>query len=97
MPRKPIEPKKGDKSYIRRGAKGKFTSAQVSKSRLSADQRSKAKTQIKKGERDPGDQPKAKYLPTSPARSPFKLAASLRGMRILDLIQWANEREGSCA
>jgi hypothetical protein len=61
MPRKAakrelIEPNKGDKRYVRRKA-GKFTTSQddVSKS-LSQDRRRKAKTVVKKGQGDRGDQ-----------------------------------------
>jgi len=69
MPRKTIKPEKDDTHW---GAEGKFTSEQVSKGRgLAADLRSKANSIAKKGERDRGDQPKAKYLPTRAARSPF--------------------------
>jgi len=53
MPRELIEPHAGDKRYVRRGKKGKFTSRQVDVSRsLSADRRSRAKTIVKKGEGD---------------------------------------------
>ena len=50
-----IEPRKGDKRYVRRKA-GKFTTSQddVSKS-LSQDRRRKAKTVAKKGQGDRGD------------------------------------------
>ena len=56
MPRELIEPKKGDKRYIRR-KKGKFTKSQdnVGPS-VAADRRKKAKTVAKKGEGDRGDQ-----------------------------------------
>jgi hypothetical protein len=58
MPRELIEPHKGDKRYVRR-KKGKFSSRQASVGRsLSADRRSKAKTIVKKGEGDRGDQRK---------------------------------------
>jgi hypothetical protein len=55
MPRELIAPK-GDKRYVRR-KKGKFTKSQddVGKS-LAADRRKKAKTKVKKGEGDRGDQ-----------------------------------------
>jgi hypothetical protein len=57
MPREKIEPHTDDKRYVRRGKKGKFTSRQVEVGRsLSADRRSKAKTVVKKGEGDRGDQ-----------------------------------------
>jgi hypothetical protein len=56
MPRELIEPHKGEKRYLRRGKKRKFTSKQADVGRsLSADQRSKAKTIVKKGEGDRGD------------------------------------------
>ena len=56
MPRTEIEPHKGDKRYVRRGERGKFTSKQVSVGRsLSADRRRKAKHKVKKGEGDRGD------------------------------------------
>jgi hypothetical protein len=56
MPRELIEPHKGDKRYVRR-KKGKFSSRQTGVGRsLSADRRSKAKTTVKKGEGDRGDQ-----------------------------------------
>jgi hypothetical protein len=58
MPRELIEPHKGDKRYVRR-KKGKFSSRQTEVGRsLSADRRSKAKTIMKKGEGDRGDQAK---------------------------------------
>jgi hypothetical protein len=57
MPRESTEPHKGDKRYVRRGKGGKFTSKQVDVGRsLSADRRSRAKTIVKKGEGDRGDQ-----------------------------------------
>jgi hypothetical protein len=60
MPRTLIEPRKGDKRYVRR-KKGKFTSKQVDVGRsLAADRRSKSKTVAKKGEGDRGDQKRQK-------------------------------------
>jgi hypothetical protein len=57
MPRELIAPK-GDKRYVRR-KKGKFSARQTDVGRsLSADRRSKAKTIVKKGEGDRGDQPR---------------------------------------
>ena len=57
MPRQLIEPHKGDKRYVRRSAKGTFTEKQVNVGRsLAAHRRSKAKTSVKKGEGDRGDQ-----------------------------------------
>jgi hypothetical protein len=59
MPRTLIEPRSGDKRYVRR-KKGKFTSKQVDVGRsLAADRRSKSKTVVKKGEGDRGDQRRA--------------------------------------
>jgi hypothetical protein len=56
MPRELIEPHKGDKRYVRRN-KGKFSARQTDVGRsLSADRRSKAKSVVKKGEGDRGDQ-----------------------------------------
>jgi hypothetical protein len=56
MPRELIEPKKGDKRFVRRAKDGTFKeSADVGKS-LAADRRTKAKTVAKKGEGDKGDQ-----------------------------------------
>jgi hypothetical protein len=56
MPRQLIEPHEGDKRYVRR-KKGKFTGQQSNVGRsLASDRRSKAKTIVKKGEGDRGDQ-----------------------------------------
>jgi len=55
MPRTLIAPK-GNKRYIRRKA-GKFTKSQDDVGRsLAADRRRKARTRVKKGEGDRGDQ-----------------------------------------
>jgi hypothetical protein len=55
MPRDLIEPRKGDRRYVRR-KKGRFTKKQVSVGRsLAADRRRKAKRKVKKGEGDRGD------------------------------------------
>jgi len=55
MPRELIEPKKGDKRYVRRKG-GKFTTRQTDVGRsLAADRRSKAKRVVKKGDGDRGD------------------------------------------
>jgi len=51
-----IEPHKGDKRYVRRGKRGQISSRQTYVgASLSADRRSKAKTDVKKGEGDRGD------------------------------------------
>jgi hypothetical protein len=56
MPRELIEPRTGDKRYVRR-KKGKFTTKQASVGRsLAVDRRSKAKRIVPKGEGDRGDQ-----------------------------------------
>jgi hypothetical protein len=55
MPRELIEPRTGDKRYVRR-KKGKFTTKQASVGRsLTADRRSKAKRIVPKGEGDRGE------------------------------------------
>ena len=55
MPRTQIEPRKGDKRYVRRKA-GKFTRSQDEVGRsLKADRRKRAKRAVKKGEGDRGD------------------------------------------
>jgi hypothetical protein len=61
MPREQIEPKRSAKRYVRRSPKGRFTKKQVKVGRsLAADRRSKAKTIVKKGEGDRGDQRRSK-------------------------------------
>ena len=55
MPRTQIEPRKGDKRYVRRKA-GKFTRSQDDVGRsLAADRRKRAKRAVKSGEGDRGD------------------------------------------
>jgi hypothetical protein len=55
--REMVEPHKGDKRYVRRGAQGEFTDKQVNIGRsLVADRRSKSRTAVKKGQGDRGDQ-----------------------------------------
>jgi len=55
MPRTQIEPRKGDKRYVRRKA-GKFTRSQDDVGRsLKADRRKRAKRAVKSGEGDRGD------------------------------------------
>jgi hypothetical protein len=62
MPRELIEPHKGDKRFVRR-KQGKFSPGQTNVGRsLSADRRSKAKTVVKKGEGDRGDQKRSTDL-----------------------------------
>ncbi len=52
-----IEPHEGDKRYIRRDARGRFTKDQVDVGRsLAADNNQKAKTVVPKGQGDKGDQ-----------------------------------------
>ncbi len=51
-----IEPRKGDKRYVRRDEQGQFTESQDNVSRsLSADRSRKAKTVAPKGQGDRGD------------------------------------------
>ena len=60
MPRTLIEPRKGDKRFVRR-KKGKFTQSQDDVGRsLAADRRRKAKKVARKGEGDRGDQKRRK-------------------------------------
>jgi hypothetical protein len=62
MPRDLIEPRKGDRRYVRR-KKGRFTKKQVSVGRsLAADRRRKAKRKVKKGDGDRGDVRRKKRL-----------------------------------
>ena len=55
MPREPLEPHKGDKRFVRR-KEGKFKESDDVGKSLAADRRTKAKTVVKKGEGDRGDQ-----------------------------------------
>ena len=55
MPRELIEPHKGDKRYVRRGAKGRLKKQVAVGRSLAADRRSKSKTVAKRGEGDRGD------------------------------------------
>ena len=56
MPRTLMEPRKGDKRYVRRKG-GKFTKSQDDVGRsLAADRRQHAKRRMKGGEGDRGDQ-----------------------------------------
>jgi hypothetical protein len=50
-----IEPKKGDKRYVRRNKKGEFKKVVDVGRSLAADRRSEAKTKVKKGQGDRGD------------------------------------------
>ena len=54
--REVIEPNKGDKRYVRRGAKGRFKESDDVGRSLPVDKRKKAKTVVRKGEGDRGDQ-----------------------------------------
>ena len=54
MPRELIEPR-GDKRYVRRGAKGRLKESDDVGRSLSADKRKKAKSLAKRGEGDRGD------------------------------------------
>jgi len=53
--RKLIEPHKGDKRYVRRGAKGRFKESDDMGKSLTQDRRRKAKTIARRGEGDRGD------------------------------------------
>jgi hypothetical protein len=53
-----IEPHKGDKRYVRRDDQGRFTESDDVGRSLAADRRTKAKTTVKKGQGDRGDQKK---------------------------------------
>jgi hypothetical protein len=75
VPRELIEPKKGDKRYVRR-KKGKFTKSQDRVGRsLSADRRKGAKRVVKKGEGDRGDRKRT----ARPARKKASLISRLFG------------------
>ncbi len=51
-----IEPKEGDKRFVRRDEKGQFTDSQDDVGRsLAQDQQTDAKTEAKKGQGDRGD------------------------------------------
>jgi hypothetical protein len=51
---------KGDKRYVRRDAKGRFTGSDDVGKSLSQDVKKSAKTKVKPGYGDKGDQPKKK-------------------------------------
>ena len=54
-----ISPRTGDKRYVRRGAKGRFSEKQFDVGRsLAADRKSSAKRVVPKGQGDRGDQKK---------------------------------------
>jgi hypothetical protein len=53
-----IEPHKGDKRYVRRDDSGRFKESDDVGRSLAADRRTKAKTVVKKGQGDRGDQKK---------------------------------------
>ena len=50
-----IEPRKGDKRYVRRGAKGRFKEVDDVGQSLAQDRRRKTKTVAKRGQGDKGD------------------------------------------
>jgi hypothetical protein len=50
-----IEPKKGDKRFVRRNKKGEFKNVVSVGRSLSADKRQRAKTKVAKGQGDRGD------------------------------------------
>jgi len=51
-----IEPNKGDKRYVRRDSEGRFSESDDVGRSLAADRRKKAKTAVKPGHGDKGDQ-----------------------------------------
>ena len=55
MARELIEPRKGDKRYVRRDKKGQFKEVVDVGRSLAADRRQHAKKTVKKGEGDKGD------------------------------------------
>jgi len=55
MPRELLEPHKGDKRFVRR-KEGQFKESDDVGKSLTADRRTKAKTVVKKGDGDRGDQ-----------------------------------------
>ena len=55
MPRELIEPRKGDKRYVRRDTKGQFKEVDDVGRSLSRDRKRTANTVAKKGEGDKGD------------------------------------------
>jgi hypothetical protein len=57
MPDRERIERQGNKSFVRRDERGRFTSDQVDVGRsLSADRRTKAKTVVRKGQGDRGDE-----------------------------------------
>jgi len=55
-----IEPKSGDKRYVRRNAQGQFSESDDVGKSLSQDVKKSAKTKVMPGYGDKGDQPKRK-------------------------------------
>lgn len=51
-----IEPHKSDKRYVRRDTEGRFSESDDVGRSLAADRRKKAKTTVKPGQGDKGDQ-----------------------------------------
>ncbi len=51
-----IEPKSGDKRYVRRDDQGQFKESDDVGRSLAADQRTPARTKVKSGQGDRGDQ-----------------------------------------
>lgn len=52
-----IEPNEGDKRFVRRDEQGQFTEQDDVGRSLAQDQRTDAKTEVKKGQGDRGDRP----------------------------------------
>ncbi len=55
-----IEPHEGDKRYVRRDDEGKFTESDDVTKSLRQDVKQSAKTKVKSGQGDRGDQPRNK-------------------------------------
>ena len=64
-----IEPHKGDKRYVRRSKTGQFKEVDDVGRSLAADGRKKAKTVVKAGQGDRGDQAKRKSKAESAAKA----------------------------
>jgi hypothetical protein len=50
-----VQPRKGDKRYVRRDSRGRFKEVDDMGRSLSADRRKKAKTKARRGQGDRGD------------------------------------------
>ncbi len=75
MKRTLLDTKKGGKRYVRRDADGKFGEQDAVGKSLAADRRKKAKTTVKKGQGDRGDQKKPAAKRAAPKRKAAKRKA----------------------